>query len=332
MTSVNRDERTRVVVPEDDSLHKHARSDSPWWNESSWFGFMIPERKIDAIFYTWHRPNMGITAAGVALWDPYGAEKHNCLYYDWYNFNPLPDGADMFDYELANGMRCELLEPLKRYKLDYHSDNCTIDLLWEGVTEPLNLHFQANTGFEDFGGFHYEQFGHITGKVILGGETIPVDCHHVRDRSWGVRGPLKNMVGGGLELGWVSEDLNFCATMRRPEPRKPLTEVSTDVMGYGQFVKDGVHGIVVDGQRRVVERAKDGRPLRIVYDLKDQDGRTLHAEGKVENWLNYHDLWFLYWGLVDWEIEGQQGWGETQDWMDITVARAHQRQALTGRG
>jgi hypothetical protein len=71
--------------------------------------------------------------------------------------------------------------------------------------------------------------------------------------------------------------------------------------------------------------------LRIVYDRKDEAGRTLHADGRVENRLNYHDLWFPRWCLVDWALEGWQGWGETQDWLDITVTRAHQRKVLTGR-
>lgn len=328
-TDTKRDsEQTREVVPSDDSFFGHERSDSPWWNESAWFGFMIPERKINAYFYMWHRPNMKLTAAGVALWDPYGTERHNCLYSHWYNFNPLPEGADMFEYELANGMKCELIEPLKKYHLTYDSETCQMDLMWEGVHPPQNLHFQSNKGFGNFGGFHYEQLGHVTGLVTVEGEEIPVDCHHVRDHSWGVRGPLKGQVGGGLEMGWASDSTAFCVTVARPEPMAPVDAESRDRPGYGHFIKDGELGTVVAGTRRVVERASDGRPLRFVIDLEDERGRELHAEGRLENCLKWDDLWFVHWGLVSWEIDGEKGWGETQDWFDITLIRPHQRDAL----
>ena len=114
---------------------------------------MIPERKIDGYFYVWHRLNMNLTSAGVALWDDVGSETHNCLYSEWFHFNPMADGTDMFDFELANGMSCELLEPLKRYRLGYESDELQLDLLWEGAYAPPNLHYDnsAEGGFDVYG-------------------------------------------------------------------------------------------------------------------------------------------------------------------------------------
>lgn len=73
-----------MIRPEDDLLHRSANgADDPYWNESAWFGFTVPERTLTGWFYFYHRPNMGYTVGGVALWDPSGEHLWDCLHYDW---------------------------------------------------------------------------------------------------------------------------------------------------------------------------------------------------------------------------------------------------------
>jgi hypothetical protein len=327
-----REEESRDCIPEDDSFLHHKKTDSPWWNEAAWFGFMIPERKIDGFFYMWHRPNMNLTAAGAAVWDQYGEEKHNCLHYEWYHFNALADGSDMFNYELTNGMKMKLLKPLWRYQLQYKSESCDIDLIWEGVFPPKAMAYTRNKGVEQFGGYHYEQIGHVTGTVRIEDEVLPVDCHHIRDRSWGERKFKRDHAGGGLDMGWASERTAFCMTMLRPKPRAPLMPVTPDVPGYGQMIKDGRVTTVVAAERRVTERRPDGCPLKIEIDLRDEEGRQMHAVGRIENVLKYDDLWYVHWCLCRWTIDGEEGWGESQDWLEQDVIRSHQRQASKASG
>lgn len=103
-------ELTREILAEDDSFRYHPRpDDEPFWNESGLFGFMVPERKINGYFYVWHRPNMNLTSAGVALWDDIGTESHNCLYSEWFHFNPMSPDTDMFNFKLGNGMTLSLI-------------------------------------------------------------------------------------------------------------------------------------------------------------------------------------------------------------------------------
>jgi hypothetical protein len=319
----------RAIVPEDDSWRFHERPSDPFWNESGLFGFMIPERRIDGYFYVWHRPNMKLTSAGVAVWDAAGAETHNCLYSEWFHFNPMSPDTDMFDFDLANGMSCRLLEPLKRYRLRFESEEFALDLDWEGAYPPPNLHYDnsAEQGFDVYGGIHYEQLGSVRGSIRLEGETLEVDCHHFRDHSRGLRpGPLRGLPGGGFDFGWASERTSFAVTTVRPDPTAPVMTPSVDRPGYGHFIKDGVLGQVVAGERRVVERSADGRPRRVTMRLEDEHGRELHAEAAVQNCLKWHSLWYMQWCLARWEIDGEAGWGECQDWFDIAVIRAHQRQ------
>ena len=319
---------TDVPSPEDDSWYHHERSDDPWWNEASWFGFAVPEKNIDAFFYFWHRPNMKLTAGGVAIWDDKGDTRDNCLYHHWYPFNPYPDGGDHFDFRLDNGMSVELLEPLNKYRLQYQSTMCQLDLVWTGAL-PAELLRLSNSPAEEFGDFHYEQFGHVEGLVVVDGERYAVDCQHYRDRSWGVRRPLRKSPGGGFELGWASTGTAFCSTTFRPDPQAGLDAESIDRPGCGLVVKGGTVARVTDGTRQVVKRGGDGRPLRIVLDLQDELDRTLHAEGTVKSWLKYDDLWFCFWALVDWDdIDGATGYGETQDWLPIDLVRRHQRASL----
>jgi hypothetical protein len=322
-------EKIRQPVAEDDFFGHHARSEDPFWNESSWFGFMVPERNIDGYFYVWHRPNMNLTAAGIAIWDDVGTEHHNCLYSDWYNFTPQTPATDMFSYTLRNGMSCELIEPLWEYRLRHDSPTCRVDLNWRGTEDPLNLHWgHEKEGYDVFGGFHYEQFGRVTGTIAVEGETIEVECHHIRDRSWGPRPHIPYMGRGGVDSGWASPNTSFCTTMGLLKSETPIAQDIVEPLDYGQFKKDGVVGVVVGGERRVTERHPDGRPRRLVLDLVDADGRTFHADGEVQNCLKWNDLWYCHWCLVKWTMEGEQGWGETQDWADKTLIRAHQRAAL----
>ena len=71
-----------LIRPEDDYFHHGTRTDNPFWNESAWFPFHVPERELCGFVYMNHRPNMNFSMTGVALWDPSGEQTYDCLYYD----------------------------------------------------------------------------------------------------------------------------------------------------------------------------------------------------------------------------------------------------------
>jgi len=58
-------------------------TDYPYWSESSWFSWAIPERNINGLFYVHFRPNMNCVNAGTAMWDTSGQHVWQFLYYDW---------------------------------------------------------------------------------------------------------------------------------------------------------------------------------------------------------------------------------------------------------
>jgi hypothetical protein len=295
----------------------------PRWNESGWFGFALPDRNINAFFYYWHRPNMQLTSAGVAMWDGTGTHRDDCLYYNWYQFNQLTPDMKMFDFTLDNGMSVELREPLQTYRLGLDTPNCQLDLLWEGVSPAYNLSFgeheESGSGIGDWGDFHYEQFGHVTGTVVLDGTSMAVDCHHYRDRSWGVRKPFPATMRGGADMCWISDRLAFCSTMVTPDASTALDDV--DQLAYGVMILDGELSVPVKGTRRIVERGTDSRPLRIEIDLEDADGRRMDIAGRITSTLNYVDLWYCDWALAEWTVNGETAWGEAQSFSSPDVAR-----------
>ena len=60
----------------DDRFHPPT-SDSPYWTETCWFTFAVPQRRLSGQIYPFFQPNLGVCSAGVYLWDepplkPYG--------------------------------------------------------------------------------------------------------------------------------------------------------------------------------------------------------------------------------------------------------------------
>lgn len=318
----------RVLRPESGADSFLRGSPEPWWNESAWFGFQIPERGLNGFFYYWVRPNMNLVAGGVAVWDAHGSHRDDCLYYHWFPFNPLPADADMFSFSLTNGMSVETLAPLREYRLSFEAEACSLDLNWRGVTPAYDVSFSTGgkRGTEDFGNFHYEQLGHITGTLVIDGERFDVDCHQMRDRSWGVRRPFLAHMRGGLEMAWVSDRLAFSTTMITPDATKAESDV--DRFAYGMMIVDGVLSVPASGHRRVTERAPDGAPLAVEVELTDPDGRTISATGRMRNRLRYVDLWYVDWCLVEWEVNGEAGWGESQDMASVDDVRRRQRRSF----
>jgi hypothetical protein len=117
--------------------------------------------------------------------------------------------------------------------------------------------------------------------------------------------------------GWsvVSADSSFlvCSTTTL-RPEEDITGSSFE-LAAGWYVKDGVRGSLVSGQREIVECGADGRPVLEVWDAVDEHGRDLHAEGQAVTWFKWlgYDV-FSWWLLTEWTFDGQTAWGELTDY------------------
>ncbi len=286
----------------------HDRSD-PYWNESSWFSWAIPEKKISGFFYYFFRPNMNTFCGGPAMWDPSGAYSWNCLYYDWQLMQPWPKGAEKYNFTAPNSTSVRIIEPMKQYHLGYDRPGFKLDLTWSAVAAAHEFRM-GDGGTGQAGRFHFEQPGRVRGTVTRYGETHTVDCFSIRDGSHGSRS-MGAIPRGSYLWSIASATSGFHAIVTEDGP-------TMRVVG-GYLLRDGRMASLKGGVRRVVERAGP-RPQVIAFEAEDTLGRRLQAIGRVQNcfeWQGYQDQ-AIWWSLVAWEYDGHaDAVGEDQEYYNL---------------
>jgi hypothetical protein len=300
--------------------HFQRPDDSTYFGQTSWYTFNVPERRLTGQLYAFFLPNLGVCAAAAYVWDDSGDTLSTCRYAKNFWHLPMPD-ADLPDVELANGIRLRRLEPGMCYELHYRDPDggdhpeVEIDLVFRGLREPHML-----------GSAHLDQPGHVTGRLLLGSETILVDGVGMRDSTWNVRSPF----GGGMQSASPGGHGGYSWGVRSAEPgadafhliarqdasgRMPAT--AGFVHSHGQFAR------VVDGEREVIARQND-HPSVVRLHLVDELGRASSLEGHCVNALGMHrtpNAWT--WNcLTEWEWDGRPARGEDHDnWSAAGVRR-----------
>jgi hypothetical protein len=248
----------------DDAFHPIADPD-PMWTETSWWGFLVPERNLAGMVYALFRPNLGITALVVQVWNDRAVEPWRAPYSRvlWHLPHPKDDLTDC----RVGGLHIERLEPLSAYRLTYADDDLlAFELRYDGLAPPHNVAVDGGSG-------HFDQVCRVTGSLrILDGEEVTVDGPAMRDRSWYVRPDLRSL-RAGYTYGVVDETEHFVVHSFAAEPN------SDETMVFGGYlVRDGRHANLTGGTRRVVSR-REGSPAVVEVDANDAEGRTLRAVG-----------------------------------------------------
>jgi len=168
------------------------------FNESMYFQFHDPARKIAGFLRLANRPNEG------------RGERTVCLY--------LPDGTLGFGFDrpqvltnesmAAGGLTVEVVEPLDELRVTFDGAvrivsnpramadpkaalgagrevQCRITLRYLATAPAHEQTFDADG--KSFAPHHYEQLAAVTGDVCLGEDVIAVTGHGLRDHSWGPR-------------------------------------------------------------------------------------------------------------------------------------------------
>jgi hypothetical protein len=287
------------ITTDDDTFHP--RTDDPWWTETVWFAWMVPERNLLGYFYPVFRPNLGVQFGGVLVFD-HTAElpwELPVFAYDWHQ--TIPDGLDLRDAKLNNGMTIRCVEPTRVYELGYEHRDLTLELRYEALMQPL-----VSRGTPPFSvAGHIDQPGHVTGRMVLEGEEIAVDCYAMRDRAWGPR-----IDGRQPKVGYAyataSADSAFLAIS---VDRREGDNVTT-----GYLMRDGTWSQLVGGTR-AVERDGRGRPAVVTIDATDALGRSVQASGTAlsRQVFTAYPSMFCWNSLLRWELDGVQCFGEDQD-------------------
>lgn len=329
---------SQKVSVEDERFHPG--SADPWWNESSFITFRVPERDLLGILYFYFRPNQKMAMGGPIIFDRTGDGLSDCLHCGWTWHMPMPDDAEMFDFRLENGFEVQTIEPQRSYRHVYDDPECGFDLTFVAAREPYYLTSADDDGVAGMEGFlthseevlagHYEQYGRMNGTLTLRGETINVvDSAVLRDRSWGPRPILPQMrrPRGAYLFGMGSDENAFqvFSLSELPYENDPVYGTTERVVG-GFYVKDGEVGDIVSGWRRCIARGIDGRPIREVIEAVDHLGRKLEAEGRVSSllkWQGGYGDYLGWWCCEQWDFDGHSGApGELQEYLIARHYRA----------
>ncbi len=291
-----------AVTAADDGFHFAEMGDRWWMTETAWFSFCKPEIGLGGWLYNMVRPNIGTVSGGCWIWEPGAHQPWEVPYYSNLTVMPLDKSSDLRDVELRNGVSIKMLEPLKKYRIGYKDgDLVDLDLTFDAVMPPRPM--AKNDGsFQKLS--HFDQFCKVTGRLVLHGDEIDIDCYAIRDRSWGPR--PEHRPGRSAYVSGISDPSRcFLVVTKWNDPDSRISN--------GFFTLDGETANLISGQRRVT-RNEDGVVDTIVLEGKDDLGRTLHAEGRRLSGIiiNRHSFIDSN-GLIEWKINGVTGHGEDQD-------------------
>ena len=300
-------------------------SDHPYWTESSWFSWAIPEKNINGFFYNHFRPNMNCLLGGPAMWDDSGHHVWDFRYFDWQTMRVLPEGKwgvdyDKYDFVTPWSMSINMLEPLKSYRLGYDREGFKLDLVFTATAPPNIMNAPTPHQLKSAFKLHFEQPGRIKGSVELDGEKFDVDCYSIRDGGHGPRFLETTKPGG---YGWSVASDNNAFHVLAPNSGDGH---ATKIIG-GFLLRDGGMSHIVEGTRRVLER--DG-PRSIAVEIKARDalGRDLHAIGRSNVWAEF--MLFpdraQWWSQYKWDFDGfTDALGEDQEYYGLHEFRRWRR-------
>jgi hypothetical protein len=312
----------------DDQFHP-AADDDPYWTETCWFTFTVPERRLSGQLYPFFRTNQRVLSAGAFFWDETGCTPTDALYARQFWHLPMSD-QPLTDIHLPNGISYRCTEPQQRWQVAYDdpdtddpAEAVSVRLTFDGIAAPHYL-----------GGSHLDQPGRFRGTINLYGEQIAVDAYGFRDRSWGPRSQFgRGIHGTDAMCGGYS--------YATASPRDAFHAITMDfgtgsLAIHGYVLRDGTWSKVISGTREVVDRDPDtAHPTAVTVDLVDELGRTLHAEGRCQNSLGLYlnpNLYSIN-CLTEWSFDGVTAFGEDHDnWSATGIRRFLRSRSRRGAG
>jgi hypothetical protein len=291
-----------VLTADDDRFHPPASSD-PWWSETCWFSFAHPAEALSGSFYPLFRPNQGVCALAVSVWDASAHEPWRARYFrgDWH-LPPPETGLERLE---LGALRYEVLEPLRRYRVTYQDgERFSAELEYTGLLPP------NAAGVRDGHG-HLDQPCHVRGEITLRGRRIAVDHPDMRDRSWGVRRDDRT-TRGAYSYAIASARDAFLAMSFASPGLGGRGDVQPIVTGF--LVRDGEKAPLVAGTRELARDASNPWPMRLTIEARDALGRDLKARGVTLNRLaNQASPGLFAWmSLTRWDFAGES-YGQDQD-------------------
>jgi hypothetical protein len=294
-----------LLTAEDEDFHPVP--EEPFQTEGSWWCFFSPERRLSGWIYHLTRLNLGVASGGVWIWDDTAVQWYEVPYFAVQHLQPVSAGADLRDMHWADGTHLRAIKPFQEYELTYRDgDALDLALRYESIMAP----YVSTRGVPPVP-FRYEQPCRVTGKIVLWGESIAIDCAAMFDHSWGIRpertGPMSVSATKTVDLG------------KRTAPYLWGTaspEHAFFVMGEGgRLVRDGVRSELTEVRQEIKRERGSGLIREMEVSGTDATGRILRAIGTRESVMIRPSagasVGFIY--AMRWQLDGQDAPGDVQD-------------------
>ena len=198
-----------VLLDADDSMHEN--TGEPNFNESAYYNFYDPARRLGGFVRLGNRPNEGYAETTICLYLPDGRAAF------MFGRPEIPDNArfaagglafdvrtPFVEHAIRYDGRCvvlarplDLLDPKRAFTENPHVP-VTIALRYEGLSpgfggEPREerdgrwTSVRVEKAGQEFARGHLEQHGHAVGTVAVDGVVHAIDGYGLRDHSWGAR-------------------------------------------------------------------------------------------------------------------------------------------------
>jgi hypothetical protein len=300
---------------EDEFLHPPVESGHYSSSETSYFGFSIPEKALNAEIYVWFHPVLKVMSASVYIWRGMKTSTLACEYINHHHFLPFPDnGIANYVIEPLH-LHIEVIEPLKTIQT-------TLEDRTRGVSFSCRHEAIMPPGVRP-GGYHFTQAMRTTGWLDLYGERMEINGFFSRDRSWGKERredpaplpPLSWMVGV-FDEQFAFHALAHDDPSRGPEWAQDFPQVKPgEALVWGYIWKDGELTPLATLQK-LTHRDTDGvAPSAVEMDMQDVNGRKFSMKGTVQArmpWQTWQNM-NTFFCQTRWECGTQVGYGDLQD-------------------
>jgi len=322
---VARQHLTRFILnPEDEGMHPDEGKSN--FNESVYFNLLDHAQRMGGWFRIGNRPNEKYAEMSCCLYLPDGrvGSMHS---------KPEIDANQVFD---AGGLRCEMLEPYRRQRLQYRGDVCLMEnpadmadpsrafrenplvsaevmLDFDGVS-PMHggLRVMADGSPLPDIGFakgHYEQ--HIAGRgyIRVGEQHWDLSGFGLRDHSWGPRNWSSIPWYRWLPLSF-GEDFAMMVSL--------VCFPSGLVIPAGMVLRDGVYHDIEAARIEPVWDSNHYQTELSVW-LRTEDGEEYELDGKVLSLIPLRhrrtdkdgNVWLtrITEGFTEYRCNGRTGYG-----------------------
>lgn len=303
-----------TAIPEDEFLHPPAPGGHYSATETSYFGFNIPEHRLNAEIYVWFHPILQVISASVYIWRGLNGSTLECDYVNHYHYLPFPKNG-IADYEIPDiGLKFKVIEPLKTVAIRFRDDarGVSFDVKYTAIMPP---------GVRP-GSKHFTQAMRTEGALDLYGENFVIDGYFSRDHSWGeerreisrMTPPLSWMVGI-RDDHFAFHVTAFDSPEEKPEWIERYQVAPNENLVWGYVFRDGAL-FPVTRAKKLTLRERDGlTPRLILLEIVDAGGETHSFRGEVmasmpwQTWQNMN----VFFCQTRWDGERGVCWGDTQD-------------------